>query len=270
MEFTKIGVRCSSGVAELRLSDPDRLNAISGQLLDEVNTALDKFIADGEVRVMLLSAEGRSFCSGIDLSGDLAVLPKGSDGEPDAGAALEKFFNPLMLRLRNLPFTWISAVQGPAAGIGCSIALAADMIVAAESAYFLQAFVNLGLVPDGGSAWLLGRGASRCRAMEMMLLGERLPAATAQAWGLINRVVPDDSLNEAANALARRLASGPAQTLGLIRELAWRSTEVGFEQSLHEERIMQRAAGKSMEFMEGIQSFRQKRAPVFQLNTDSL
>ena len=167
-----------------------------------------------------------------------------------------------MTRLRNLPLPWVSAVNGAAAGVGASLALAGDMIVAGESAFFLQAFSRIGLAPDGGSSHLLVRTIGRARASELMLLGERLSAAKALEWGLINRVVPDAELAEAALALAQRLAKG-AYSQRLIRQLAWSAVDADWETTLAQERAAQRTAGQSADHREGVRAFMEKRAAAF-------
>jgi 2-(1,2-epoxy-1,2-dihydrophenyl)acetyl-CoA isomerase len=168
-----------------------------------------------------------------------------------------------MRALRDLPIPWISAVHGAAAGVGASIALAADLIVAGESAYFLQAFRRIGLVPDGGATWLLAQSAGRVRAMELMLLGDRLPAPRALEWGLINRVVADDLLQDAALALAQELASGPTRALALIRQAAWAATASDLDTALATERKLQTEAGRSADFQEGVRAFLEKRPARF-------
>jgi 2-(1,2-epoxy-1,2-dihydrophenyl)acetyl-CoA isomerase len=168
-----------------------------------------------------------------------------------------------MRRLRDLPIPWLSAVHGAAAGAGASLALAADLIVAGESAYFLQAFRRIGLVPDAGATWLLTKSVGRVRAMELMLLGERLPAPRALEWGLINRVVPDADVMDTALALAGELASGPTRTLGMIRSAAWTAAERDFSEALDSERSLQSEAGRTADFAEGVQAFIEKRPARF-------
>ncbi|WP_299007262.1 enoyl-CoA hydratase-related protein, partial [uncultured Caulobacter sp.] len=164
--------------------------------------------------------------------------------------------------LKDFPLPIVTAVNGPAAGVGCSIALMGDIIVAAESAYFLQAFRRIGLVPDGGSTYLLPRLVGKARAMEMMLLGDKISAATALQWGLVNRCVPDDELIGAATAIAQELARGPA-ALGAIRKLVWDSLDADWTGQLHAERKAQKFAGKTEDFIEGVTAFLQKRAAAF-------
>ena len=213
-------------------------------------------------RAIVLTGEGRGFCSGANLQRGPGGGARDADGKPDAGAALETTYNPLVTYIRDMPMPLVTAVNGAAAGVGCSLALLGDLIVAAESAYFLQAFRRIGLVPDGGSTWLLPRMIGKARAMEMTLLGERVPAAQALEWGLVNRVVPDAELMPTALGLAKALADGPA-SLGLTRRLMWASMEDDWSAQLHRERLAQRAAGKTDDFAEGVAAFLQKRPAKF-------
>src|SRR5690349_239414 len=201
-----------AAVATITIARPDRLNALSGQTVDELRSAVEEAGSSG-ARCLLLTGEGRGFSSGADLAA-------GGGLPDDVGASLEKHFNPLLEAIFALPNPVVAAVNGPCAGAGCSLALAADIVVAGRSAYFLQAFINIGLIPDAGATWLLPRLAGRARAMEMMLLGERIPADKAAAWGLISRVVEDEALAAEAAALAARLAAGPTIAYGLLRRLA--------------------------------------------------
>jgi 2-(1,2-epoxy-1,2-dihydrophenyl)acetyl-CoA isomerase len=249
----------TDAVAILRLNDPSTLNAFSGELTDALAAALGQ--AEREARAIVLTGEGRGFSSGSNLvSRSAAIKPA---AERDGGERLERHFNPLMLRLRGLSIPFVTAVNGPAAGVGCSLALAGDLIVAAESAYFLQAFSRIGLVPDGGSAYLLAKSAGRVRAMEAMLLAERIGAKQALEWGLINRIAPDGQAVSAAFELAARLASGPTRALGLIRRLAWSALDEAFPGQLALEREAQRLAAQSPDFDEGVAAYREKRTPDF-------
>ena len=226
MDYQKIKLETADGVAIVTLNDPSTLNAAGLDLAEELAHAL-RSIAAGTVqaRAVVLTGEGRGFCSGANLSGGGAAGREPDvDGKPDAGRALEQVYNPLITLMRDFPLPIVTAVNGAAAGIGCSLALMGDMIVAGESAYFLQAFRRIGLVPDGASTYLLPRMIGRARAMEMTLLGEKLPAAKALDWGLVNRCVPDAELMDTALAIARELAAGPS-ALGLIRKLMWESLD---------------------------------------------
>ena len=240
-------------VTTLRLNNPAALNAMDDHMADALHAALDQ--ASATARAIVLAGSPRAFCAGANLSGR-------PDGQ-DAGARLESSFNPLMRAIKNCRVPIISAVCGAAAGIGASVALACDMIVAGRSAYFLQAFRRVGLVPDGGSALLLAHTVGRVRAMELMLLGDKLPAETALAWGLINRVVADDAVEAEAAGLAASLAAGPTVALGLIRRAAWAALSSDLETQLGLERGLQKQAGLAEDCREGVSAFLEKRAARF-------
>ena len=260
MTYTKIKFAIVDKVAVIALSDPATMNAAGVDTATELADAFGRAGAgeDG-VRAVVLTGEGRGFCSGANLGGGRV---SGSGGETDAGSSLEKVYNPLIALLRDFPMPIVTAVNGAAAGVGCSLALMGDMIIAAESAYFLQAFRRIGLVPDGGSTYLLPRAIGRARAMEMTLLGEKISAAKALEWGMINRVVPDDQLLASATALAADLANGP-KALGMIRKLMWQSLDTDFTTQLDNERKGQSVAGRTRDFAEGVKAFLEKRPAVF-------
>lgn len=261
MTYSKIRFEQNGAVAVVTLADPATLNAASLAMVDELADALETLASAGPAtRAVVLTGEGRGFCSGANLADAVRSAPAGQP--PDAGLALVSHYNPLVARLRDLPVPLVTAVNGGAAGIGCSIALLGDLVVASEDAYFLQAFRHIGLVPDGGSSWLLPRAAGKARAMEMVLLGDRLPARTALEWGLVNRVVPPERLMEEALALARRLAEGPS-SLGIARRLVWSGLDSAWHEQLEAERAGQQAASRTEDFLEGIASFLQKRTPEF-------
>lgn len=245
-----------AGFATITLARPDTLNSLARQTVDELRSAVDAVAASG-ARCLLINGEGRGFSSGADLA-------SGGELPADAGEALEKHFNPLIEALFDLRVPVVAAVHGPAAGAGCSIALAADIVIAARSAYFLQAFVNIGLIPDAGATWLLPRLAGRARAMEMMLLGERISAEQAQAWGLISRVVEDEHLASESVLLATRLAQGPSVALGLIRRLARDAEQLPLGHALAAERAAQKQAGETQDFKGAVMAFLQKQQPHFQ------
>ena len=244
-------------VLVLTLNRPDRLNAASLDMADELSDALDRI--DG-ARAVLVTGAGRAFCSGADLQarGDRAV-----GGGQASHRALTKHYNPLMLKLAELDVPTVSAVNGPAAGVGCSIALAADFVVAGASAYFLQAFVNIGLVPDGGASWMLTRLVGKARATEMMMLGEKIGAARALEWGLIHKAVADDALMAEAMALAQRLAAGPTVALGVMRRNIALAMDGTYADALGREAAGQRIAGGTGDAMEGGLAFLQKRKAAF-------
>lgn len=245
-------------VGVVRLNDPAALNAMSIPMAEALHRALDRAFA--ESRAMILTGAGRGFCAGAKLSE--GAPPRDWTGRPDMGAGLETHVNPLLQRLKRSPIPWISAVRGPAAGVGCSLALAADLILASETASFIQAFAKVGLAPDGGASWLLARAIGRPRAMEMMLLGEKVSAAQALDWGMINRVLADEALDAEALALAERLAAGPA-SLALIREAAWFGLDHSWEEVLPFERDGQRRAGQTADHAEGVAAFLEKRPAQF-------
>ncbi len=264
MSYQKIKVSNDGAVRVIALSDAATMNAagvdMAAELHDAFKTAVD---GPSPARAVLLTGEGRGFCSGANLSAGPATRAPDSDGRPDAGSALETVYNPLVTYMKELPIPIVTAVNGAAAGVGCSLALLGDLIVAAESAYFLQAFRRIGLVPDGGSTYMLPRLIGKARAMEMALLGERVSAAQALDWGLINRVVPDAELQSAAMTLAQALATGPA-SLGLTRQTLWASMDSEWAEQLHRERLAQKVAGKTSDFAEGVAAFLGKRPAVFQ------
>jgi len=246
----------AAGVATVTIARPDRLNALSGQTVDELRAAVEA-VGASEARCLLLTGEGRGFSSGADLAG-------GGGLPDDVGASLEQHFNPLIEALFALDVPVVAAVNGPCAGAGCSLALAADIVIAARSAYFLQAFVNIGLIPDAGATWLLPRLAGRARAMEMMMLGERIDAQKALDWGLVSRVVEDQELMQEAVALATRLAGGPTVALGLIRKLARDAGQRPLGEALAAERSAQRDAGRTQDFRSAVIAFLDKRQPRFE------
>ena len=247
------------GVAHLTLARPNSLNALNRALLAEVILALDDISDDGDVRALLVDGEGRSFSSGADLGRDSSSA---GDAAFDAGAVLEQFYNPLIERMFALPVPIVSAVHGPVVGAGCMIALSADIVFASRTAYFLQAFVNVGLVPDAGSTWLLPRLVGRARAQAMMMLGERIPAQTAADWGLIYGVVDDADLAARAQETALKLATGPTQAYRLIRHGIRTALEQSLSDALTGERVAQAEAGQTEDFREGVAAFREKRRPV--------
>lgn len=253
----QVKITVDGAVGVITMSDPATLNAASAEMLAGLRAGLAGLAADDGVRCIVLTGEGRAFCSGASLTGGGPV-----DGAGDIGEVLAATINPLMLAMRDCPKPLVAAVNGAAAGVGASFAIACDLVVAAESAYFLQAFRRIGLVPDGGATWMLPRLIGKARAMELMLLGDKLDARTALAWGLINRCVPDAELMPTTLELARNLAAGPL-ALGLTRRLVWEGMKADFESQLGAEVIAQRDAGYSADALEGIGAFLAKRPAVF-------
>lgn len=263
MSYEMIRAEREGDVLVITLNRPERLNAAPPAMFDEITHALDHL--DG-ARAVLITGEGRAFCSGADLAGR-GGPGKVSGGDVSSGErarlSLANHYNPLMIKLSQLPVPVVSAVNGAAAGIGCSLALAADFCVAGEGGYFLQAFVNIGLVPDGGASWMLTRLVGKARATEMMLLGERVHGPKAAAWGLIYSCVPDAVLMEEASALAHRLAAGPTLALGLMRQGIATALEADYAAALAGEAERQAKAAESADAVEGAMSFLQKRKPAF-------
>jgi 2-(1,2-epoxy-1,2-dihydrophenyl)acetyl-CoA isomerase len=260
MSYAKLSYTITDQVAVVTMADEATMNAASLEMVGELALAVEQ--ACDEARALVLTGSGRGFCSGANLNNTGPHAAKAREGKFDAGRALDTHYNPFITTLRNLPVPFVTAVNGAAAGVGCSFALMGDLIVAGESAYFLQAFRRIGLVPDGGSSYLLPRMIGRARAMEMMLLGEKLPAKTALEWGLINRCVPDADLMPTALAFAKELAQGP-RSLAMIRRLTWESLDLHFQEQLKLEREMQRDAGRTGDFAEGVSAFLQKRKAAF-------
>lgn len=263
MAYEHILLDEKDGVATLTINRPQVLNGLTMQTIAEMIHAVDKLRDGGTARVLLLTGAGRGFSSGADLSGGSAGGGELSGGKPDAGKVLETHFNPLLERLMELPMPFITAVNGPAAGAGCSFALAGDIVIAAKSAYFLQAFINIGLVPDVGSTWMLPRLAGRARAQAMMMLGEKIPAAQALEWGMIYKLVDDADLMAEAQALAARLARGPTKAYALIRQGIRQCLDKPLTEALMVERRNQLAAGRTADFIEGVSAFLQKRPADF-------
>ena len=239
------------------LDRPDRLNALDIPMHRALVAALDAAEADTRCRAVLLTGAGRGFCAGQDLTA------RAGGAAPDLGATLEAYYNPLIRRLRSLPMPVVCAVNGVAAGAGANIALACDIVLAARSARFIQAFARIGLVPDAGGTWILPRLIGDARARALMLLGDAIDAETAVAWGMIWRMVDDDALTPEAEALTARLATQPTQGFALTKQALLASPANGLDAQLDLERDLQRQAGQTPDYTEGVQAFLDKRAAVF-------
>ena len=252
----------ADGVAVMTLNHPSTLNAFGAKLRADMTEALDQIEA-GNARCLLITGAGRGFCSGANLNDpDRAPRDREAEARGEVKSDLHAWYNPTFLRLRALKIPVVSAVNGIAAGAGMSLALSADIKIAGRSAAFLQAFARIGLVPDCGASYLLPRLIGVARAMELSLLAEPLPAETALAWGMINRVVDDAALMETSMAMARRLADGPV-SLGLIRKLYWDALENTYPAQLDLEANLQSQAGLSADHAEGVAAFREKRPARF-------
>ncbi|WP_104205145.1 2-(1,2-epoxy-1,2-dihydrophenyl)acetyl-CoA isomerase PaaG [Billgrantia saliphila] len=248
------------GVARLTLNRPDSLNSFNAEMHAEMRQALKAVRQDKSVRALLLTGSGRGFCAGQDLS-DRNVAP-GAEA-PDLGESLEKRYNPMLRTLRDLPFPTICAVNGVAAGAGANIAMGCDIVLAARSASFVQAFCKIGLVPDSGGTWTLPRLVGMARAKGLAMLGDKLSAEQAEQWGMIWKVVDDESLQDEALTLARHLATQPTRGLALIKRALHASADNGFNDQLDLERDLQRLAGRTSDYREGVAAFMEKRKPSF-------
>jgi 2-(1,2-epoxy-1,2-dihydrophenyl)acetyl-CoA isomerase len=262
IQLETVNVRVVDGAATLELNRPKALNAWNTQLGADLLAALRGAAEDDAVRAVVLTGAGRAFSSGADLK-DISGGATTPAGRPDVYTLLTERYHPIMETIREMPKPVVAAVNGAAAGIGCSLALCCDLIVAGEGAYFLLAFVNIGLVPDGGSSLFVPARVGMARATELAMLGERLPAARALEWGLVNRVVPDARLEEEVAALAARLAQGPTRSYaGTKRQLnSWIFSRMA-EQLELEARIQQEMSG-SADFLEGAVAFVEKRPARF-------
>lgn len=258
--YETVNLLRAGGVAKIELNRPDRMNAWNRQFALDLRAAVEAVGEDPGVRAVLLTGAGRAFSSGADLKDSVEEAPPGG---LDLHGTLTERYHPLITGIRALPKPVVAAVNGPAAGIGASLALACDLVVAAESAYFMFAFVNIGLVPDGGSSFLVPARIGFTRAAELAMLGERLPAPQALEWGLINRVWPDAEFAAGADALAARLADGPTRSYaGTKRQLNnWLYDRM--EQQLEFEAGIQQEMGGSADFAEGVTAFLEKRRPRF-------
>jgi 2-(1,2-epoxy-1,2-dihydrophenyl)acetyl-CoA isomerase len=262
MPYETIDLRIENGVAEITLNRPDRLNAWTTQFGDELREAILTDSADPAVRSVLITGAGRGFSSGADLKEMLEQRADGGEA-PDVGEMLRKRYHPIIKGIRELPKPVVAAVNGPAVGIGCSLALACDLVWAAESAVFGLAFVNIGLVPDGGSTFLVPVAAGKARALEMALLGDPIPAQRALEWGLVNRVVADSDLMDEARGLARRLATGPTRSYAQSKRALNNSFLKIMDEQLDLEADIQAEMVTSSDFIEGVTAFVEKRDPRF-------
>ncbi len=259
MNYQHILFETAAGVARLTFNRPERLNSFNTEMHVEVRAALAT-LRDSAARVLVITGAGRGFCAGQDLN-DRAVAPGAA--LPDLAASIEKNYKPLVLALRALPLPVIAAVNGVAAGAGANIALACDVVIAARSASFVQAFAKLGLIPDSGGTWFLPRLVGTARALGLTLLGDKLSAEQAAAWGLIWRCVEDADLTTAVDELARYFAAAPTRGLARTKQAIYEGLSRTLAQQLDVERDYQGELGHSTDYAEGVAAFAAKRAPQF-------
>ncbi|MBN6539265.1 2-(1,2-epoxy-1,2-dihydrophenyl)acetyl-CoA isomerase PaaG [Acinetobacter pittii] len=260
MDYQNIIAEEKNGVGYLTFNRPKALNSFNVDMHREVAEVLNQWTKNPDVRCVVISGEGRGFCAGQDL-GDRVVDPNAE--APDLGYSIETYYNPLIKTIVNMPKPVICAVNGVAAGAGANIALACDLVIAAKSANFVQAFCRLGLVPDSAGTWFLPRAVGHARAMGLTLLGDKLPAETAKEWGMIWDVVEDAALKTKVTELAERLAKQPTFGLSLIKKAIHQSSNNTFDEQVLLERDLQRIAGRSEDYREGVQAFMNKREPNF-------
>ncbi len=260
MDYQNIIAEEKNGVGYLTFNRPKALNSFNVDMHREVAEVLNLWTKNPDVRCVVISGEGRGFCAGQDL-GDRVVDPNAE--APDLGYSIETYYNPLIKTIVNMPKPVICAVNGVAAGAGANIALACDLVIAAKSANFVQAFCRLGLVPDSAGTWFLPRAVGHARAMGLTLLGDKLPAETAKEWGMIWDVVEDAELKTKVTELAERLAKQPTFGLSLIKKAIHQSSNNTFDEQMLLERDLQRIAGRSEDYREGVQAFMNKREPNF-------
>nr|WP_315398647.1 2-(1,2-epoxy-1,2-dihydrophenyl)acetyl-CoA isomerase PaaG [uncultured Duganella sp.] len=261
MNYENILFEINDGIAHLTLNRPDKLNSFTQAMHDEVRHAIHKVGADKSVRVLVLTGAGRGFCAGQDLS-DRAVEPGAR--AVDLGDSVEKNYAPLVLALRGLPMPVICAVNGVAAGAGANLALACDIVIAAKSASFVEVFCKLGLIPDTGGTYFLPRLIGSARAMGLAMLGEKLSAEKAEAWGLIWKAVPDEELQAETMAMARHFATAPTKGLAFTKQALYASAHNTLQQQLTLECGMMSELGRTDDYREGVAAFMEKRAPQFQ------
>ncbi|MCX8017758.1 MAG: 2-(1,2-epoxy-1,2-dihydrophenyl)acetyl-CoA isomerase PaaG [Rhodocyclaceae bacterium] len=261
MNFANIRYELTDGIARITLNRPDKLNSFTEAMHAELRTALDALHDDPAARVLVLTGAGRAFCAGQDL-GDRAMQIQ-SGKMPDIGNTVERNYKPLVMRLTNLRVPTIAAVNGIAAGAGASIAFACDLVIAAKSAAFLQAFSKIGLLPDTGGTWFLPQRVGMARAMGLALLAEKLPAEKAAEWGLIWSAVEDGEFAASVDALAKQLANAPTKALVRTRQAMHAAPTHTLEQQLSLEASYMRELGWSADYAEGVAAFMEKRAPQF-------
>jgi 2-(1,2-epoxy-1,2-dihydrophenyl)acetyl-CoA isomerase len=262
MQLDTVNVRIEQSAATIELNRPQTLNAWNKQLAEDLQAALSMAAQSDEVRAVCITGAGRAFSSGADLK-DMGSEDLTPEGRPDVYKVLTERYHPIMHAIRDMPKPVVAAVNGGAIGIGCSLALCCDLILAAESSYFLLAFVNIGLAPDGGSSLFVPTRVGMARASEMAMLGERIPAAQALEWGLVNRVVPDEQLRSEGAALTIRLAAGPTRAYAACKQQLNNHLYAHMDEQLELEARLQREMAGSDDLLEGVSAFLGKRPPSF-------
>jgi 2-(1,2-epoxy-1,2-dihydrophenyl)acetyl-CoA isomerase len=261
MSYDTVTWERSGGVARVTLNRPDFLNAWTAQLGRDLRQAITVDAADPSIRALLVTGAGRGFSSGADLK---AGFDAADDGLPDIRRELDELYHPIIAGVRRLEKPVVAAVNGPAVGIGASLAFACDLVLAAESAFFGLAFVNIGLMPDGGSTLFVPAAVGKARAFEMALLGERVPADRALDWGLVNQVFPDERLMDEADKLVERLAGGPTRSYASSKRALNRMLYPDLDGQLDLEAELQHALARTRDFQEGVTAFVEKRQPAFE------
>ncbi len=260
MSYKNIEFAIDKGVAVLKLNRPDALNSFTAEMHGEVREVLTQASEDKLVRAVLITGNGRGFCAGQDLN-DRSVAP--GEALPDLGDSVEKFYSPLILQITTMQKPVICAVNGVAAGAGANIALACDIVIAARSASFIESFCKLGLIPDSGGTWHLPRLVGMARAKGLAMLGPKVSAEQAEAWGMIWQVVDNDALMSTALGLAEQMATQPTRGFAFTKDAFAASAANTLEQQLELERDLMRAAGKTHDYREGVKAFLDKRTPNY-------
>jgi 2-(1,2-epoxy-1,2-dihydrophenyl)acetyl-CoA isomerase len=260
MTYKNIEFEIDSGVAVLRLNRPDSLNSFTAEMHGEVREALTGAAQDRAVRAVLITGNGRGFCAGQDLN-DRAVSP--GEARPDLGDSVERYYNPLVRLITGMEKPVICAVNGVAAGAGANIALACDIVIAARSASFIESFARLGLIPDSGGTWILPRLVGMARARGLAMLGPKLSAEQAEAWGMIWQVVDDDQLQQTALGLAQQMATQPTRGFAFTKQALAASAANTLDEQLELEKTLMRAAGQTADYAEGVKAFLEKRPPEY-------
>ncbi len=259
--MTEVAIETAGRVGIVRIDRAARMNALTPAVFAGLRDGLDRFEADAAIGAVVVTGTGRAFCAGADLA---EGLPPDASGRPDVGGALDRDYNPLVRRLWRYPKPVVAAVNGAAVGAGANLALACDIVLAARSAYFQQAFVRIGLMPDAGGTWLLPRIVGHKCALALMLTGDRLTAEEAERAGLAYRVLEDEGFHDAALAFAEGLAGGAGLALRATKEALAAGLDVGLDAQLDRERDLQAELGRSHDFAEGVAAFRDKRPPRFE------